>query len=351
MRGLTLDDVKTVVFRDDLPEPVLETGTDVIVRVTRAGLCGSDLHPYLGRETVRFGVIPGHEAVGTVTAVGTAVERFQEGERVIVPFTTSCGRCDACLRGLSARCEQGELFGYGSPDGTSTLQGCQAEYVRVPMADGTLVRVPDGLSDETALLLSDNFPTGWHAARRAYARPGRPLAVVGLGAVGLTAVFSALAMGAGPILAIDPVEDRRERAHQLGARTAHPAEADDLAVVMTESGFPSVVDATGALPGQGLAFRLLQTGGTLSVIAVPTFDRFAFSPVNAYDKNVTVVTGRAPVRSILERILPHIDRLAIPADVIVSHPSVPIEDGPDAYRRFAAREQGIVKVAFTFDAP
>jgi threonine dehydrogenase-like Zn-dependent dehydrogenase len=350
MRGLTLDGVETITFRADLPEPVIEADTDAIIKVERAGLCGSDLHPYLGRESVRPGVIPGHEVIGTVIALGGTVERFAVGQRVVVPFTTSCGECVACRRGLSSRCAHGELFGYGDPTDSARppLQGGQAEMVRVPLADGTLVEIPEGLSDEQAVLLADNFPTGWHAARQARTRPGRPVAIVGLGSVGLSAVVAARTMGAGPILALDPVEDRRARARRLGARTAHPSDAGTTASEMTESGFPSVVDATGALPGQGLAFRLLQPGGVLSVIAVPTSERFAFTPVETYDKNATVTAGRAPVRSLLDLLIPLIGRVPIPADVIVTHPNVPIEEGPEAYRRFASREGGMVKALFSF---
>jgi len=120
------------------------------------------------------------------------------------------------------------------------------------------------------------------------------------------------------------------------------AVAGDIAT----GGFPSVVDATGALPGQGLAFGVLQEGGTLSIIAVPTFDHFAFTPVDVYDKNATIVGGRAPVRSVLEHL--DLDSMTLPVDVIVTHPSVPIEDGPETYRRFAAREPGMVKALFSF---
>lgn len=350
MRGLTLDGVETITFRDDLPEPEIESSTDAIVKVERAGLCGSDLHPYLGREPIRFGVTPGHEVVGRVVTTGASVERFAVGGRVIVPFTTSCGVCDACRRGLSSRCDRGELFGYGDPVDSSkaALPGGQAEYVRVPLADGTLVEAPESVSDEAAVLLADNFPTGWHAVKSARVRPGRAVAVVGLGPVGLSAIAAARAMGADPILAVDPVADRRDRASRLGVGAVDPSTAADVASEMTESGFPSVIDATGALPGQGLAFRLLQVGGTLSIIAVPTFDRFAFSPADAYDRNARFAAGRAPVRSLLDQLMPLIDTIELPTDVIVSHSSVPIEDGPEMYRRFAAREPGIMKVLFAF---
>ncbi|NIA25472.1 MAG: alcohol dehydrogenase catalytic domain-containing protein [Gammaproteobacteria bacterium] len=351
MRGLTLDGVETITYRDDLPEPLLEVDTDAIVAVHQAGLCGSDLHPYLGREVVRSGVIPGHEVVGEVTEIGSAVG-LSIGRRVIVPFTTSCGECDPCWSGLSARCVRGELFGYGDAADPSkpALQGGQAEFLRVPFAESTLVTIPEGISDEEALLLSDNFPTGWHAARRAAVRPGRTVAVVGLGSVGLSAVAAAKTMGAERILAIDPVEDRRNRAERLGAHTAHPRDAEHVAGPMAEGGFVSVIEAVGASPAQGLAFRLLRPGGTLSIIAVQTADRFAFTPVDAYDRNATIRTGRAPVRSVLDRLLPLVvaGRVKIPTDVIVTHPGVPIERGPEMYRRFAAHEPGLVKVVFSF---
>lgn len=352
MRGLTLDGVKKITFRDDLPEPTLQADTDAIVRVRRAGLCGSDLHPYLGREAVRFGVVPGHEVVGDVVATGAAVRRFTVGQRVIVPFTTSCGECDPCLSGLSARCVRGELFGYGDPADASkpALQGGQAEFVRVPLAEGTLVAVPEGVPEEVAVLLSDNFPTGWRAARRAAVRPGRGAAIVGLGSVGLSAVAAATTMGADPVLAVDPVEDRRARAARLGAHLASPDVAEALTADLSEGGFASVIEAAGALPAQGLAFRLLRPGGTLSVIAVQTAGTFAFTPVEAYDRNATIRAGRVPVRSVLDRLLPLVEsgRVTVPADVIVTHRAVPIEQGPEMYRRFAAREPGMVKVLFSF---
>src|SRR5665811_291089 len=253
MRGLTLDGVETITFRDDLPDQILESDNDASVSVHQAGLSWSDLHPYLGREAVRFGVIPGHEVVGEVVSTGAAVSRFSTGQRVIVPFTTSCGECDPCLSGLSARCRRGELFGYGDPADPSkpALQGGQAEFMRVPLADGTLVAVPDGIPDEEALLLSDNFSTGWHGARRAAVRPGRGVAVVGLGAVGLSAVAAAKIMGADPVLAVDPVEDRMVRASRLGANTALPEAAEVVTAQLHEGGFASVVEAAGTPPAQG----------------------------------------------------------------------------------------------------
>lgn len=340
MRALVLDGVESVRFTERAPDPALVEATDALVRVTAAGLCGSDLHPYLGREPVRWGVVPGHEAVGEVVAVGDAVADLTVGERVLVPFTTSCGHCDPCRRGLSARCERGRLFGWGAPEAPldDALHGGQAELLRVPLADGTLVRVPDDVDDTAAVLLCDNLPTGWYAAERAEVGPGSEVAVVGLGAVGLCTVAAAFALGAARVVATDPVPDRRERAAALGAEVVT---TDDL----TGERFPSVVEAAGPAQAQRLAAELVDVGGTLSVIAVQTADAFAVPPVLAYDRNLTLRSGRAPVRSLLDRLLPRLAAgdLTVPVDVVVTHPDTPLAAGPDAYRRFAAREPGFVK--------
>lgn len=130
MRGLVLAGVGEIEFHDDLPDPTVEDPGDAVVAVHRAGLCGSDLHPWAGREPFLPGVVPGHEAVGEVVAAGAGVEQVSVGDRVVVPFTTSCGACWACDRGLSARCARARLFGWGAPDGTTLLHGTQAEAVR-----------------------------------------------------------------------------------------------------------------------------------------------------------------------------------------------------------------------------
>lgn len=350
MRGLVLDDVGRVTYRDDLPDPVVVAPTDAVVAVHRAGLCGSDLHPFEGREAVRFGVVPGHEVVGEVTAVGGDVASVGVGDRVVVPFTSSCGACPACRSGLTARCRHAGVFGYVPPDDdrTPVLHGGQAESLRVPFADATLVTAPRDLSDSDGVLLADNVPTGWWAAERAGVAAGQLVVVVGLGAVGLCAVAAACAMEAAVVVGVDPVDDRRERARALGAVAVPPEGAADVVAQHDPAGADAVVDAAGTVPAQRSAFDLVRPGGTLSVIAVQTADRFGFTPVQAYDANVTVRFGRAPVRAVLDRLLPLIADgvVAVPTDVVVTHPTVPLADGPAAYQRFASREPGMVKVLF-----
>ncbi|MDF1597004.1 MAG: alcohol dehydrogenase catalytic domain-containing protein [Acidimicrobiia bacterium] len=344
MHGLLFQGIRKIEFRDDLPDPVIEQPTDAVIAVSRAGLCGSDLHTYEGRETARPGVVPGHEAVGTVILVGDEVSRFSVGDRVLVPFTTSCGICRWCRRGLAARCERGQLFGWGDPDDLSApaVHGGQASMLRVPLADGTLVGIPAGVSDPQAILLTDNLPTGWYAAERSDPVTDEPAMVVGLGSVGLSAIVSLRALGADPIFAVDPMDDRLEQSARLGAvpmSPGDPAIPDDL---------PSVIEAAGTSAAQGFAFRSVRPGGTLSVIAVQTEPAFPFSPIEAYDRNITVRFGRAPVRSVLDQILPMLDegRLTVPDDVVVTHPEERLQDGPDLYQAFAEREPGLIKALF-----
>jgi alcohol dehydrogenase len=351
VRGLVLDGPGAIRVRDDLPDPVVEAPTDAVLRVARAGLCGSDLHPYEGRERVRPGVVPGHEAVGEVVAVGDAVRDVAVGDRVLAAFTTSCGRCHACAAGRSSRCEHGQLFGYGDPDDTEApaLHGAQAEQIRVPLADGTLVRVPDGIDDVTAVLLTDNLPTGWVAAARAEVVDGDTVAVLGLGSVGLCSLLAARALGAATVVAVDPVATRRAAASHLGVEVATgPDEVRSLVDRLRAGGIDAVIDATGSTAGLRLAIDLLRPGGRCSVIGVQTATSLPLTPAEAYDLDLTLRFGRAPVRSVLDEVLGAMatGRLEVPTERLLTHPAVPLDDGPATYAAFAAREAGLVKAAF-----
>ena len=316
MRALVFRGPGDVVVREVTDPAVVDPG-DAVVRVHRAGLCGSDLHPYLGREPAASGVIPGHEAVGEVVEVGAGVRWFGVGDRVIVPFTTSCGSCEACLAGLSARCELGALFGWGDPsDPDRALDGCQAELVRVPLADATLVGCPD-VGDDHAVLLADNLPTALVALERT-GRSDGAVAVVGLGSVGLCVV--AIAAARGTVIAHDPVVARAEAARRLGAQTVGRDELGDV-------GAGAVVEAAGSSAAQRTAVAMARPGATISIISVQTAPTFEVSPVEAYDANLTLALGRAPVRSVRERSLEPLVAVAASAGSgIVDRPGTTRQD-------------------------
>lgn len=341
MRGVVLEGIEDVACRD-VPDAVIEEASDAVIRVTAAGLCGSDLHPYLGREAAATGVVQGHETVGEIVATGTDVTGFNVGDRVLVPFTTSCGACLPCRTGLSSRCVRSRLFGWGPPAAPGeALHGGQAELLRVPDADGTLVRVPASLTDLDAVLLADNLPTAWYAATRAGIRGGTEVAVVGLGAVGLCAVTAAFALGAGSVVGVDPVAERRDLAERLGATAVHPEAVADRQV-------DASIEAAGPPAAQRLAGSLVRAGGTCAVVAVQTETTTGFDAVDAYDRNLTIRFGRAPVRSVLDVVLPRVvaGQVHLPTDMLITESGLALSDAPAVYARFAAREAGVVKLVF-----
>lgn len=344
MRALVLAGPGRVEVRDDVPDPAIEAPGDAIVRVRLAGVCGSDLHPYEGREAVARGIVPGHEAAGEVVEVGPAVGHRRPGDQVFLPFSTSCGRCEPCRRGLSARCEAGRLFGWAPPgDPDAGLSGTQAEYVRVPHADATLVELPPGRTAVEGVLLGDNFTTGYWAATRALgdATAGVPVGVVlGCGAVGLSAVATLRHLNDSPVLAVDPVEARRTAALRVGAAAAaDPDGAEEaLADLGGSAGAACVVEAVGSRAARQLAVRLAAPGATVSSVGVAT-DEFGVRPSDLYDRNLTWRAGRCPVRSLMSRVLGELEAgLEIPVAVLAPGPPEPLAEGPLVYRRFAARE-------------
>ncbi len=354
MRGLTFEGIETVVYHDDLPEPVIQQPSDVIVAVLRAGICGSDLHQYHGREPVGTGLIPGHEFVGEVVAVGARVAEFNVGDRVFSPFTTCCGHCFFCQHELSARCDAWQFFGYRPPEGVDDggrgLPGAQAELVRVPLADTTLVKLPSTISVEQAMLLGDNFSTGFFCADQGEVRQDGITVVLGCGAVGLSAIVAARYLGAATVVAVDGVASRRRRAAELGAMIATPEDAaqqvQELASSTGRGGADSVLEAVGSPAAQQLAFTLARPGGVISAVGMHTAKHFAFSPEDAYNRNLTYRAGRCPVRSYLDRLVPDVESgaLTIPVAQIITHARFPLQEGSDAYRRFSQREEDCVKI-------
>lgn len=328
-----------------LPDPTILDPGDAIVRVELAAICGSDLHVWHGRERgLDPGTVMGHECIGEVVALGAAVRGLSVGERVVCPFTTSCGACWYCRTGLTARCERGQLFGWREQG--RGLHGAQAELVRVPLADGTLVPVGTELPAEAALLLADVLPTGWHGAALAQSGPGRVTAVVGCGPVGLMGVLAARELGADQVLAVDSVPERLALAARYGARTAPPGSGAVEAVrAMTGGrGADAVVEAVGSPAAGRLAFDLVRPGGTVATVGVHHEATMPFSPAEAYDRNLTWRIGRCPARHYGEPLLPVARRHAADLAALFTH-YLPLDAGAEAYQLFDEKRDGCIKVA------
>ena len=345
MKALVFEGVEQVALAS-VPEPRIEAAGDVLVRVEIAGLCGSDLHVWNGRERgLDAGTVMGHEYVGRIVERGPAVTGLAIGARVAGPFTTSCGDCFYCRNKLSARCERGRLFGW--VEGGAGLHGAQAEYLRVPLAASTLVEVPDGCDPEAALFAGDVLATGFFAAELARVEEGTVAAVLGCGPVGLCAVFGALASGAERVFAVDAVARRLELARQFGAEPLR-LDGDPRAAVLEATGgrgADAVLECVGSPEATRLAVDLVRPGGTVGAVGVHTEEGFAFPPGEAYDKNLTYAAGRCPARRYLERLLSGLAEWRWDPTPIISH-RLPLAAGQDAYRMFAERREGCTKVVF-----
>ena len=214
MKGLLYRGARDIVF-DDAPVPEPEDIRSAIVKITACGICGSDLHIYQGHGfSETNGYCVGHEAVGEVIETGSAVSRFKSGDRVMISAAVGCGSCPSCMAGNVTQCETAGARCYGLGP---KLQGVQAEYTMVPVADFGLAKIPDGVTEDQAVLLTDNLPTAWFGLKNADIKPGSTVAVVGCGPIGLMAVEGAFLMGAARVFAVDLVPERRQLAEEIGA--------------------------------------------------------------------------------------------------------------------------------------
>ncbi|HEX7443060.1 MAG TPA: alcohol dehydrogenase catalytic domain-containing protein, partial [Acidimicrobiales bacterium] len=260
MRHVVIDGAGQVRV-EEAPEPSPPGPGGAVVSVDATAICGSDLHFYDGDLDLGMAIPVGHEFLGTVLEVGPDVQRFQVGDRVLTASVAGCGACDGCATGDPVRCVDGpQVFGSGM------LPGGQATAVAVPAADFQMLRIPEGMDDEAALLLTDNLSTGWAGAQRAECAPGGTVVVLGLGAVGLCAVRSALALGAGRVLAVDPVEGRRARAVDSGAEAVDGPTVEAVLEATGGRGADAVIDAVAKDVTLDAALAAVRPGGTVSVI-------------------------------------------------------------------------------------
>ncbi len=344
MRGLTFQSERRIVY-ESIPDPVIESATDALVRVGLTAICGSDLHVYHGRERgIDPGTVMGHEFVGEIVECGPQVRGFAPGDAVLSPFTTNCGDCFYCREGLTARCTKGQLYGWVEKG--LGLQGAQADFVRVPLASSTLVAIPEGVTTSEGLLLGDVLSTGHYCARRADISPGGVYAVLGCGPVGLMAVVAARELGAETLFAVDSVPERLAHAERFGAQPLNFKTTDAVATLREATGgrgADAVLEVVGSPEASRLAVDLVRPGGTISAVGVHTERQFSFSPVEAYDKNLTYRIGRCPARAVMEELLPTVRSKRYDLISILSH-ELPLSRGVEGYDIFDGKKDGCTKV-------
>lgn len=346
MRALTFHGRETIKY-ETLADPKIEDPTDVIVKVHLSALCGSDLHPYHERERgLDHGTAMGHEFVGEIVETGHGIDSFKKGDKIFCPFTTSCGRCFYCLKGLTCRCPSGQLFGW-IEKGVG-LHGGQAEFVRVPLADSTLLSIPENVLPEEALLLGDICSTGFFCAENAEVKPDGLYAILGCGPVGLMAVVGARELGAETIYAIDAIPERLQLAEKFGAVPLNYEDQNPTEIIKEATqgrGADAVMEVVGSPAAAKAAVELLRPGGIISTVGVHTEQEMAFSPGQAYDKNLTYRNGRCPARYYMQRLIPMVQAKKYELSGIISH-WLPLSDGAEAYRLFDQKRDGCTKVVF-----
>ena len=320
---------------EDVPDARLIEPTDALVRVTRAAICGSDLWPYKSMPHDDVGRRMGHEFIGIIEAVGAAVEAVRVGDLVVSPFLWSDGSCVFCQQGLPSSCLHGGRYGWGDVDGG------QGEAVRVPQADGTLVVLPVGADDSlmpSLLTLSDVMGTGHHAALAAEVGPGKTVAVVGDGAVGLCGVIAAKRLGAERIILLGSNPERTALGQEFGATDVvreRGEEAIERVRELTEHGAHSVLECVGLEQAVETALQIVRPGGAVGRVGVPEDDT---TPTGiAFWKNVSVSGGPAPVRAYIEDLLPDVLEGRIEPGRVFDRVT-DIEGVPDGYRAMNDRE-------------
>ncbi|MBS1918888.1 MAG: alcohol dehydrogenase catalytic domain-containing protein [Bacteroidetes bacterium] len=343
MQALTFGGKEVIEF-STVNDPQLLHPTDAIVKITLAGICGSDLHVYHGRETgLDFGTIMGHEFTGIVEEVGNDVKKYKVGARVLSPFTTSCGECYYCRIGLTCRCEKGNLFGWMQHG--HGLHGAQATYIRVPMADSTLIPLSNDLNEQKGLLLGDIFSTGYFCADNANIKPDTVHVVIGCGPVGLMTIIAAKHLGAETLFAVDIIPERLAMAKQFGSVTLNAATENVKEEILTASngrGADSVMEVVGSDQTLKLAINLLRPGGTISSVGVHTAPNFSFSPSEAYDKNLTYKSGRCPAHHYSEKLLREEVPQRYNIENIITH-QFTLREGANAYEVFDKKLDNCIK--------
>jgi threonine dehydrogenase-like Zn-dependent dehydrogenase len=292
---------------ETVPDSTITEPTDALVRVTAACICGSDLHPYHSMTRDQGPARMGHEFIGIVEDTGSAVSTVKKGDLVVAPFAISDGTCEYCREGLQTSCVHGSFWD------TQPLEGGQAEAVRVPWADGTLVKLPVGADSAlipSLITLSDVYGTGYHAAVRGGVKPGSTVTVIGDGAVGLLAVLSAKRLGAEQIILMGRHQARTDLGREFGATDVVGERGEEgiekVRQLTGGQGTRIVLEAVGHMPAYEQAYGIVRPGGTISRVGVPQYEDAPIGFSSLFGKNVTLTGGPAPTRAYIQELMPDI---------------------------------------------
>lgn len=329
---------------EDVPDASLREPTDALVRISQACICGSDLWPYASMDHSDEGARIGHEFIGVIQDVGSDVSNFKRGDLVVAPFVWSDGTCDFCQEGLQTSCRHGGLW---ARDG---VDGGQGEAVRVPQADGTLVKLPVGEDDAllaSLLTLSDVFPTGYHCAVTAGVSSKTTVTVIGDGAVGLSAVMAAKRRGAERIILMGRHEDRTSIGREFGATDIVPERGEEGVERIREltggDGTHTVLECVGLKSAIETAFAVVRDGGTVSRVGAP---QYAEVPMDfpIFMRNITLTGGVAPARAYIDELMPDVLEGRLQPGKVFDR-TVALEDVASGYQAMADREA--IKVMVT----
>jgi len=349
--------MQAVVFKGKLsvtieqrPIPKIQDPTDIIVKVRYTALCGSELHVYRGHQPSGTGFIMGHEFTGEVVETGSDVKNVQKGDTIVTPFTVNCGECFYCKKGYSSRCEKSQLFG------TPGLDGGQAEYCRIPLADTTVVKAPSNIQENKLVLMADIFPTGYFAATNAFRGfdeeeiHSSVVLLIGCGPVGMCALVNALDFKPKALLAIDGVDSRLELAKKLGAEPwNYQKDMEGLKKRVKEltngRGADTVIELVGHSDALGMGFELLRPWGNISSIGVHNGE-IPWTGNQAYGKNLRIQMGRCPVRSLFEKALEKLAQHQDELDFMAANIK-PMSEAPKWYDEF--NQMKVQKIVFEAD--
>lgn len=373
--------MKALVYRgprdvriEEVPDPRIEKPTDVLVRITTTNICGSDLHMYEGRTDVEEGKVLGHENLGEVIEVGKAIEHVKPGDKVCLPFNISCGWCKNCERGLTGFCltanpgTPGAAYGYA---GMGPYNGGQAEFLRVPYGDFNCLKLPEDVEEKETdyVMLSDIFPTGWHAVEMSGLKPGDSVVIYGCGPVGLMAAHSAMIKGASKVLIVDRHPDRLRLAEEIGCLAIDDSKGDHVEQIMDITdgegcdrgcecvGYQCHDPAGHEIPNMTLndLVESVRATGGIGVVGVFVSEdpgskdqlaqegKIAFDFGSFFEKGLHMGTGQCNVKAYNRYLMHLIHKDRANPSWIISH-ELALDEAPDAYKHFDAREKGWTKV-------